>query len=246
MGEIDSMETLAVTNEQKKGIKQFLKSTRAPDLVSTYLHFLAMKYKLSPVVVMKEKLIYRSKDEAIKMLGLSGKLWSSTEIIIDLSPAQVNAETVKVYICPFTGKVFGDNTHPNPQDAIYDWVSKCPENQERVGGLRAKRFFISEDPEIIRNYIKKPKKPLKKVAYTSQFSGKLFNSKESVVKEFSESFTKPITVIESQNQNRFAIEPGFLDFFKKRLQEDHIADFVGQIADDKDIMPYVEKWLEEE
>ena len=92
----------------------------------------------------------------------------------------------------------------------------------------------------------KPKKPLKKVAYTSQFSGKLFNSKESVVKEFSESFTKPITVIESQNQNRFAIEPGFLDFFKKRLQEDHIADFVGQIADDKDIMPYVEKWLEEE
>ncbi len=240
------METIAVTNEQKKDIKQFLKGTRAPDLVSTYLHFLSLKYQLAPVVVIKAKLIYRSLDQATKMLEQAGKLWSSTELIIDLSAAQVNAETTKVYICPFTGKVFGDNTHPNPQDAIYDWVSKCPENNERVGGLKAKRFFISEDPEIIKNYIKKPKAPLKKVAYTSQFSGKLFNSKESVIKDFTENHTKPISVIESQNQNRFEIEAGFLDFFKKHLQEKFIADFVNQIAEDDDLVSYVEKWLEEE
>ena len=78
-----------------------------------------------------------------------------TEIKIQVGKPTVNAQTKKVYICPFTGKVFGDNTHPNPQDAIYDWVSRCPENTERVNGLKVKRCYVSEDPEIIQNYIEK-------------------------------------------------------------------------------------------
>ena len=75
---------------------------------------------------------------------------SDTEIKIGQDTRSVNEQTKKIYICPFSGKVFGDNTHPNPQDAIYDWVSTCAENNERVGGLRVKRFFVSEDPEMIQ------------------------------------------------------------------------------------------------
>lgn len=71
----------------------------------------------------------------------------------------------KIYICPFTGKVFGDNTHPNPQDAIYDWVSKCPENKERLDGIKVKRFFVSEDPDVIKNYIQKRREPISKIVF---------------------------------------------------------------------------------
>ncbi len=240
------MVSLAITDAHKEKIKHFLKGMRSPDLITTYLYFLELKYELAPVLVPREKTIFRSLDQAIAKLEEEGKLWKSTEITVDFGPPQVNEETQKIYICPFTGKVFGNNTHPNPQDAIYDWVSKCPENKERAGGLRTKRFFVSEDPEIIKNYIKPPKEPIKKTAYTSQITGKLFNSKRSVIEDFKQNQTKQLTLVEAQNQNRFEIEEQFLNFIKQHLQEKHIAEFVNQIAEDEDLISYVEKWLEEE
>ena len=56
-------------------------------------------------------------DQAIDALEKENKLWNETEIKITYSKEAVNEETKKIYICPFSGKVFGDNTHPNPQDA---------------------------------------------------------------------------------------------------------------------------------
>ena len=146
--------TLTISSEQKEELLRFLKKNRTADLVMIYLHFLQEKYKLKPVLFPRDKMIFQSVDDLVRSLESEGKLWRETEITIQFGQQSVNEETKKIYICPFTGKVFGDNTHPNPQDAIYDWVAKCPENKERVGGLPAKRFFVSEDPEVIKNYIR--------------------------------------------------------------------------------------------
>ena len=147
------MTKLMIPERVQTELENFLKKNRKADLVTTYLFYLEKKFHLDPVVFMREKKIFQSEAELIKALEAEGKLWRETEIKMQVGPPTVNALTKKVYICPFTGKVFGDNTHPNPQDAIYDWVSKCPENKERLDGVKVKRFFVSEDPEIIKNYI---------------------------------------------------------------------------------------------
>jgi len=154
------MGALVITESLKDELNSFLQKNKKTDLITAYLFFLGKKFKISPVLYIKDKTIYQGQEELLKSLEDQGKLWRETEIKIQTGPQGVNELTKKIYICPFTGKVFGNNTHPNPQDAIYDWVSKCPENKERIGGLKVKRFFVSEDPEMISNYITKRKEPM--------------------------------------------------------------------------------------
>jgi len=235
-----------ITQEIKSALEQFLNLNRSEELVNTYLFFIEKKFNLHPVLFPKEKMIYQSAEDAVKHLEAKGKLWHETEIKIGFSHLSVNEETKKIYICPFTGKVFGDNTHPNPQDAIYDWVSRCPENKERVGGLRVKRFFVSEDPEVIKSYIAKtkPKSLVTKVVYSSILSGKLFSSKEGVIQDFKKNYLKPLTLVEVQNQNRFEIEDHFLAFIQKYLVEDKVAEFVEALAEYEEFEPFVTQWVE--
>lgn len=243
------MTKVVISEEQKKELVHFLNENRPAELINTYLCFVEHKFGLQPVLFSKDKIIYQSSDDAVKQLENEAKLWHETEIKIGFGQASVNDETKKIYICPFTGKVFGDNTNPNPQDAIYDWVSKCPENTERIGGLRVKRFFVSEDPEVIKSYIDKTKtrkEPIKKVVYSSVLSGKLFNSKESVIEDFKKSYLKKLTLVEVQNQNKFKIEDHFLAFIQKQLVEDKITAFVEALAEFDDFLPYVERWVEAE
>lgn len=242
------MTKVVISEELKQVLKHFVEETRPAELVNTYLCYLENKFNLQPVVFPKEKMIYQSSDEVVRHLEAEGKLWHETEIKIGFSNLSVNDQTKKIYICPFSGKVFGDNTHPNPQDAIYDWVSKCPENTERVGGLKVKRFFVSEDPEVIKSYIEKnqPKKMSTKVVYSSVLSGKLFISKEAVVDDFKRNYLKKVSIVEVQNQNRFQIEENFLAFLKKQLVEDKIAAFVEALAEFDEFRPYVERWVEAE
>lgn len=241
------MTKVVITDELKNVLSQFLHEHRPPELINTYLCFIEHKFNLQPVVFPKDKVIYQSADDAVRQLETEGKLWHETEIKIGFGNLSVNEQTKKIYICPFTGKVFGDNTHPNPQDAIYDWVSKCPENTERVGGLRVKRFFVSEDPEVIKNYITKTlKEPIKKVVYSSVLSGKLFNSKAAVVEDFKRNYLKKLSLVEVQNQNKFQIEEHFLNFIQKQLAEDKITAFVEALAEIDDFLPYVERWVEAE
>jgi Protein of unknown function (DUF2709). len=194
---------------------------------------------------LREKTIYQSQEEVVKKLEDQGKLWRETEIKIQFGQQSVNEQTKKVYICPFTGKVFGDNTHPNPQDAIYDWVSSCPENKERVGGLKVKRFFVSEDPEVIKNYIIKHKEPITKIVYSSAVTGKLFNSKASVIDDFVKNQIKEMSLVEVTNQNRYQMEEHLLAFIQKHLDESKIASFVESMSDIEEFAPYVESWVEE-
>jgi hypothetical protein len=243
------MTKIVITDDQKKALEQFLDENRPAELINTYLYFIENKFHLQPVLFSKDKVIYQSTEDAVRQLESENKLWHETEIKIGFGQASVNEKTTKIYICPFTGKVFGDNTHPNPQDAIYDWVSRCPENTERVGGLRVKRFFVSEDAEVIKSYIDKTKtkkEAIKKVVYSSVLSGKLFNSKEAVIEDFKRNYLKKLTLVEVQNQNKFKIEDHFLEFIQKYLVEDKITSFVEALAEHDVFIPYVERWIETE
>lgn len=238
--------TLTVTQKQKDDLLKFLKKNRSADLVMAYLQYVQEKFRVKPVLFPRDKTIFISEQSLIEKLEKEGKLWRETEITIQFGQESVNEDTKKIYICPFTGKVFGDNTHPNPQDAIYDWVSKCPENKERIGGLPAKRFFVSEDPEVIKNYITKRKASIKKVVYSSAITGKLFNSKKAVIESFKKSQVKPMTLFEVQNQNRFEIDEDFLGFIQEHLTEEKISQFVEALAEYPDLESYLEKWIESE
>lgn len=233
-----------LTAKFKKEILHFLQGQRSPDLLTAYFFYLENEFKLKPVVFVQDRMIYQSAEEALRKLEEAGKVWRETEIKVGYGPPTVNEETKRIYICPFTGKVFADNTHPNPQDAIYDWVAKCPENTERIGGVKAKRFFVSDDPEIIKNYIKPHKTPISKTVYSSAVSGKLYNSKEAVIKDFKQNYLKPMTLVEVQNQNKFELEEGFLKLIEEHLQESKITNFVEALADDEQFLPYVSKWVE--
>jgi hypothetical protein len=237
---------LIITDEQKNNLLKFLKKNRSADLVTIYLAFIEEKFHLAPILYPRDKTIYQSLDDLINKLEKQGKLWRETEITIQFGQQSVNEQTKKIYICPFTGKVFGDNTHPNPQDAIYDWVSACPENKERVGGLRAKRFFVSEDPDVIKNYISERKASIKKVVYSSAITGKLFNSRQAVIEDFKKNYIKPLTMIEVQNQNRFQIDESFLHFIETHLNEERIATFVEALSKHSEFEHYLEKWVETE
>jgi len=240
------MSQTVISDENKKALRQFLSDDPGAELLNTYLSFIENKFNIQPVLYPKDKIIFQSAEEAARILEKEGKLWHQNEIKIGFSLESVNEQTAKIYICPFTGKVFGDNTHPNPQDAIYDWVSRCPENTERVGGLRAKRFYVSEDADVIKSYIakNKPKAPITKVVYSSVSSGKLFNSKEAVVEDFKKNYIKRLSLEEVQNQNRFQIEEHFLAFIQKQLVEDKVASFVEALAEIDEFVPWVEKWIE--
>lgn len=239
------MAALAISETLKDELLKFLKKNKKADLITTYLYFLEKKFNIDPVLFIRDKMIFQSQDELIKRLESQGKLWRETEIKIQYGQQSVNDQTKKIYICPFTGKVFGDNTHPNPQDAIYDWVSKCPENKERVGGLKAKRFFVSEDADVIKNYIVKRKEPITKIVYSSAVTGKLFNSKEAVIDDFIKNQLKHIPLEEVPNQNRFQIEEAFLAFIQKQLEESKINSFVEALSQHEEFSSYVEQWMEE-
>ncbi|MBS0628815.1 MAG: DUF2709 domain-containing protein [Verrucomicrobia bacterium] len=237
---------MQISDNLKEEVLSFLKKNKKADVVTTYLYFLEKKLKIQPVLFIREKKIFQSKDGLIKNLESQGKLWRETEIKIHFQKESVNEQTTKVYICPFTGKVFGNNTHPNPQDAIYDWVSTCPENTERIDGLRVKRFFVSEDPEVIQNYIVKRKEPITKTVYSSAVTGKLFNSKAAVIEDFVQNQIKSIPLVEVPSQNRFQMDDELLQFIQEKLQEDKISSFVEALSDLPEFAPYIEGWLDEE
>jgi hypothetical protein len=240
------MSKLIVSDPLVVELEAYLKKNRKADLTSTYLFYLEKKFHLDPVVFVREKKIYQSEAELIKSLEQEGKLWRETEIKIQVGTPSVNLETKRVYICPFSGKVFGDNTHPNPQDAIYDWVLNCKENTERKDGMRVKKFYVSEDPEMIKNYIQQRREPITKIVYTSFVTGKLFNSKKAVVEDFIKNHIKKIRFTDITKQSRFEIEEKFLEFIQKYLDETKLAEFVESLGGHEVFSRHIQRWVEEE
>jgi|GEM_PF-242098 len=241
----NSMVDKVMLDKWKEDILKFVKKNKKADLITVYLFFLEKSLNIKPVLFLREKTIYQSREELLKKLEKEGKLWRETEIKIQMGASSINEQTKKIYICPFTGKVFGDNTHLNPQDEIYNWVSKCEANTERAGGVRVKRFFVSEDPEIIKNYIVKRKEMNKKVVFSSGITGKLFNSKSAVIDDFTKNQLKSVELIEVPNQNRYQIETHFLSFIQHHLEEHRVAAFVEALSQIEEFSPYLGLWLEE-
>lgn len=239
------MTDTVISKSLKELMADYLKRHKKADLLTTYFYFLEKKYNIQPVLFLREKTIYQSKSELLKKLEDEGKLWRETEIKIQVGVQSVNEATKKIYICPFTGKVFGDNTHPNPQDAIYDWVSKCPENKERIDGMKVKRFFVSEDPEIIKNYIQKRREPISKIVFSSGVTGKLFNSKKSVLNDFEKNQLKDLDLVDVPSQNRYQIEEHFLAFIQEQLDDTKISGFVDAMSAHKEFDKHVARWIEE-
>jgi len=238
------MTATVITPFVKDELISYFQSTPKLDLLTAYLFFLSKKLKIDPVLYVKEKTIYRSEDELMKRLEAEGKLYRETEIKIQFSQQSVNEETTKIYICPFSGKAFGDNTFANPLDEIYDWVSKCPENTQRVGGLKVKKFFVSEDPEVIASYVKKRKEPIKKIVFSSVASGKLYNSKATIIHDFKKHYIKHMDLPEVPNQNRFQIEASLLQFIQDEIDEAKVSVFVEAISEIKELEKFANKWLE--
>nr|AAN10191.1 unknown [Candidatus Fritschea bemisiae] len=229
----------------KELLLNYLKRHKKADLLTTYFFFLEKKYQIQPVLFLRKKTIYQSKAQLLNKLEEEGKLWRETQIIIQVGLPAVNEATKKIYICPFTGKVFGDNTHPNPQDAIYDWVSKCPENKERIDGMRVKRFFVSEDPEMIKTYVKKRRNPITKIVFSSGITGKLYSSRQAVIDDFEKSQIKSVELVDVPGQNRFKIEDNFLSFIQDQLDDSKISQFVDTLSQYAEFEGHVKCWLEE-
>lgn len=238
------MPSVLIDEKIKTELKEFLADHKKADLVTTYLFYLEKKHRLDPVLFIKEKTIYENQAKLLERLEDEGKIWRETEIKIQVGQPSVNERTKKIYICPFTGKVFGDNTHPNPQDAIYEWVMKCPENKEMIDGLKVKRFFVSEDPDVIKNYIEKRKEPVTKTVYSSAITGKLFNSKKAVLQDFKKNQLKPMSLVDVPSQNRFTIEDDLLEFIQDNMDESKISEFVEAINAEGSFKDYVSQWLE--
>ena len=241
------MTRLAIEGSLRESLLEFLRESGEPELVTSYLHYIERGYQIQPVLSPRHKTIFLDADHVVEALEEEGKLWHEAKITVHFGEESVNEETKRIYICPFTGKVFGDNTHPNPQDAIYDWVSKCPENTERERGLRVKRFYVSEDPEVIKGYIDrdKPQEPMTRTVFSSLVSGKLFGSKRGVIDDFKVNYLKRMTLFEVQNQNRHKIDDRLMNFLQEHLTEEKITAFVESLAEDKEFLPYVERWIEE-
>ncbi len=239
------MTKLAISEVIFKDLLDFIKKNRNTDLITVYLAYLEMANKLSPVVFMKEKKIFLSEDHLLNTLEKEHKLYRETTIKIQLGKKSVNLESKKIYICPYSGKVYADNTHPNPQDAIYDWVSTCPENTERKDGVRVKKFYISDDPEIIKNYITPQKSELSKTVFSSVVTGKLFNSKKGVTKDLLDSHIKHIPMKQVTTQNRFELHDDFLKFLETNLEDSKVSSFVETLSDRDEFTKYIAKWMEE-
>lgn len=239
------MSEIKIAASTKKILKDYLQKHKKTDLATIYFLYLEHTHDIHPVVYVGNRTIYCRQSQAIELLSQSQQLWRETQIKISVDRQSVNEYTKRIYICPFSGKAFGDNTHPNPQDAIYDWVSKCPENKEIVGGLRSKRFFVSDDPEVIKNYIKGPQKAIEKHVYSSVANGKLYNSKEKVVEDFKANYLKAMSLLEVQSQNRFQMHESLLAFLQKQLEEEQITAFVEALSQDESFVPYVQEWMQE-
>jgi hypothetical protein len=85
-----------------------------------------------------------------------------------------------------------------------------------------------------------------KEVYSSAISGKLFYTREAVVQDVRDHYLKPMSLIDAQNQNRFAIETSFLSFIQEHLTEERLLAFVEALSQHEFFQPYVARWVEDE
>ncbi|MEC8306878.1 MAG: DUF2709 domain-containing protein [Chlamydiota bacterium] len=241
-----TLESLTLLPEEKENMLRFFNKAKEDDLLTSYLHFMAMHEGITPVLLIKKKIIFKTQEEAVQYARDKGILCHETVLHIQQGSPDVDEETRKIYICPFSGKVFGDNTHPHPQDAIYDWVANCPENNEWKGGVKSKRFLTSEDPSLIDNYREERKEAIERRVFSSGVTGTLFNSAEAVYEDFITHQIKPMAFEKVPTQNRFLIEESFMEWIQEILSEERVGEFVEAMRKEGEFAEQVAAWEADE
>lgn len=225
-------------------LETYLKKNKTADLLTAYLYWVQHTLHLAPVAYINNKMIYATEAAAVDALEKEGKLWREATITITFGKDRVNDQTTKVFICPHTGHAFGNNTSANPQDEIYDWVAR--HRPADVSPADPIHFLVSEDPDVIRSYITHERTTRTKTVFSSFVSGKLFDNKKNVLKDFVKNYLKPISLVETQRQNRFEIAPDLLEMLQEQLKEQHIANFIEQLSVVDFFQPHIQRWLEDE
>ena len=240
------MNTSVLDPSHKDKLATYIQHHPDAQLITFYLYYISLRDNVQPVVFAPELQIYKSEEHLLSLLEKENKLYNETVVKLTAQES-VNERTKKIYICPFTGKVFGDNTHPNPQDAIYDWVSKCPENKERVKGLKVKRFYVSDDPDMIKEYFDKQQSdtdgPLTKTVYSSVSTGKLFATKNNAIKDLKTTGLKAISLDAIPEQNRYEIDPSFLEEIQEWLSESNLQSFLEKLSEYEEFEQAIEQWI---
>ena len=111
--------------------------------------------------------------------------------------------------------------------------------------MKVKRFFVSEDPEVIKNYIQKRREPITKIVFSSGVTGKLFNSKKAVLDDFEKNQLKDLELVDVPSQNRYQIEEHFLAFIQEQLDDTKISAFVDAMSAYSEFETHVNRWVEE-
>jgi hypothetical protein len=105
---------------------------------------------------------------------------------------------------------------------------------------------IPEKSTVIKNYIIQRREPITKIVYSSAVTGKLFNSKKSVIDDFTKNHITSLPLVEVPSQNRFELHEEFLSFIQSKVNEDEISTFVEELSKLPGFDSFVGGWLEEE
>ena len=229
-------------------LEKQIKAKKNPSCGTAYMYYLKNILKISPVVYMPSKTIYESIQHCIEHLSDKNEIYRETSIKICYQASAVNNETTKIYICPYSGKIFGNNTHENPQDAIYDWVSRCPENKDYINGIKSKKFFISEDPKTISQYINKNEKTIEKKVYApfhnkGILKDKVYNTISSLEKDIANKCFKSISIQDCDDESRYIISDGLTNNY---LNDDTFTEFYNILSNREEFDYFTHLWSQEE
>ncbi|EPP28541.1 hypothetical protein CP8484711_0181, partial [Chlamydia psittaci 84-8471/1] len=79
-----------ISGSIKQKLLQFLGKQKAPELLATYLFYLEQALNINPVVFVRDKIIFKTPEDAIRILEEDKKVWRETEIQICSGKPEVN------------------------------------------------------------------------------------------------------------------------------------------------------------
>ena len=206
-----------------------------------YILILQHVHDIDPVVFLPNKVIFKNSEDAVHKLTTKAHTHNiaieTIKILMHRQAAVVNDETTKIYICPYTGKVFGNNTCNYPEDEIYDWVSTYATSNNIGTGTK---FFISSDKELINTYLSSNPDNYKTV-YKIQGNNQLFLDVVTAEKQLVKSLV-PMDLNSVLNQNKFQIEASFLKVCQHVLQDSYISKIVAVLNQAPTLKQYSHIW----
>ena len=62
------MAKLTIPGRVQESLRQFLSQKKRPELIATYLQYVEQLLNLEPVLFVKDKLVFKSKEDAVRIL----------------------------------------------------------------------------------------------------------------------------------------------------------------------------------